>query len=110
MSIASAIGNYVKGIGLSLFGELKPQIEHFLSQFVENDLGKVAVSAVQFIEAEMPGASDQEKREAAKAKFVADAKAAGHDAGVFGEALLNFVIEAAVQIALAAAAAGVAKV
>jgi len=108
MSVLSGIGNYFKHLGLSLFGQLKASIASFLNDFVTQDLGKLAVDAVEYVQASLPNATGDEKRAAAKAKLVADLKAAGHDAEQFGESVLNFLIEAALQAVLAAAGKGVA--
>jgi len=110
MSFVSSVGKYFEGIGESLFGQLAPEIKTFLTNFVETDLGALAVAAVQEVNVSMPGAADDAKRAAAKAALISKAKAAGKDLLVFGESLLNFVVEAAVQVATAAATAGVAKI
>jgi hypothetical protein len=108
MSIFNSIGSYFKALGLSLFGQLKASIASFLNDFVKDDLGKLAVDAVTYVNDSMPNSPSNDKRDAAKAKLIADLKAAGHDVSVFGESVLNFLIEAAVQAVLAAAGNGVA--
>jgi hypothetical protein len=105
MDFFGTIGSYLKNIGLSLFGQLKATIASFLNDFVKDDLGTLAVDAVQY--AENLGGDGASKREAAKAKLLDDLTRAGHDAAQFGESVLNFLIETGLQALLAAASKGV---
>lgn len=107
MSILGAIGSYFKNIGLSVIGQLKASVASFLNDFIKDDLGTIAVDAVTYINDSMPNASGADKREAAKAKLLADLKAAGHDVTAFGESVLNFLIETALQAVLSAAGNGI---
>lgn len=99
MSILSAIGHYFEGLFKGLFGQLKTSVVTFLESFVKTDLGALAGDAVAYVESALPGTAetDTAKRDAAKAKFIADAKTAGHDISAFGESILNFLIETAYQ-------------
>jgi len=106
MSVFSAVGNYFKNLGLSLVGQLQASVAAFLTNFVKDDIGKLAVDSVEYA-ATFADKSGAEKQAIAKAKLLDDLKAAGHDATVFGESVLNFLIEAAYQALLAAASQGI---
>lgn len=105
MSFLSTVGKYFLNIFRGIAGQLGASISQFLHDFVATDLGKLAGDAVAWAEAEVsPSTPDKTAiRDAAKAKFIADAKTAGHDVTVFSESLLNFFIESAYQAFLAGA-------
>jgi len=107
MSVLGAIGTYFKKIGLSLIGQLKASVASFLNDFVKDDLGALAVDAVNFAEASLPNAAGSDKKEAAIAKLKEDAGKAGHDLTTFGGSVLNFLIETALQAVLAAKDQGI---
>lgn len=109
MRFISALGHYFENLGKSLFGQLKVSVQTFLQQFIITDLGKLAIDAVSYAEAAVkPGAADSVAiRDAAVAKFKADALAAGHDVEAFGQSLLIFLIESAYQAFQASAGASV---
>lgn len=110
MSFLSAIGNYFKGIGGAFVGQLGNLIKDFLSKFLVQDVGKLAVAAAQAAEAELPGAASADKKAAAIANLKVALSDAGHDLATFSESLLNFLIEAAVQVITAAAASAAVTV
>lgn len=102
MSILSSIGSYFATFFKALLGQLGAKISTFVHDFVEDDLGKIALDAVAIIQAEVNAGqlSSTDKtaiRDAAVAKFKADAATAGHDLSAFGTSLLNFMIETAYQ-------------
>jgi len=97
MSIFGAIGHWFESLWKGISGQLKTNIEAFLRSFVADDLGALALDAVVFIQSEMPGAADVAKRDAAVAKFVADAATAGHDLATFAVSTLNWFIETELQ-------------
>lgn len=94
-TIFGGIGHWFESLWKGISGQLKVSIETFLKSFVEDDLGKLAVDAVNFVSAE--GLQDVAARDAAAAKFVADAIAAGHDAASFAVSTVNWFIETALQ-------------
>lgn len=96
----AAVGHYFADFFKALFGQLKVTVETFLKDFAVDDLGKLATDAVAYVEATMQGADGVAKRDAAAAKFLADAKAAGHDVATFSKSLVNFLIESALQAVL----------
>jgi len=106
MDLLSGIGSYFKNLGLSLLGQLKVNVAAFLNSFIKDDLGKLAVDAVAYAST-LTDKSGEDKKAAAKAKFLEDAKAAGHDITNFTESVLNFLIEAGYQALLAAASQGI---
>lgn len=105
----NGIGNYFKNLGLSLFGQLKVSVAQFLNSFIQQDLGKMAIDAVQYA-ATLTDKSGADKQAAAKQKLTDDLKAAGHDVTQFGESILNFLIESAYQAVLAAQQQGILHV
>lgn len=108
MSFFGTIKNYFVGIGKSFAGQLGDLITEFLTKFVTQDVGQLAVAAAQAAEAELPGAASADKKAAAVASLKTALVLAGHDLEQFGEGLLNFLIEAAVQVVNAGAASAVA--
>lgn len=105
MSFFGAVGHWFESLWKGISGQLKTSIETFLQSFVKDDLGALAVDAVNFVQASIPVETDDAKRAAAIAKFVADATTAGHDLSTFAVSLLNWFIETALQ----AVKAGVVK-
>jgi hypothetical protein len=96
-SVFSGILHYFGNFFKALVGQLKVTVEAFLKNFVQTDLGNFAVDAVAYIEATLEGATGIEKRDAAVAKFLVDAAAAGHDIASFSKSLVIFFIESALQ-------------
>jgi hypothetical protein len=97
----AAIGHYLLNFLKAIGGQLKITVATFLKSFAAEDLGKLAIDAVAYVEASMEGADGAAKRDAAAQKFVADAKAAGQDVENFSKSLVNFFIESALQAFLA---------
>lgn len=97
-NIFSSIWHYLSAIGMAIGAHLKVGLTQFLQSFPLDDLGKLAVDAVTFVETSIPGESDVAKRDAAIAKFKIDASAAGHDILTWGDSLFNFFIETALQV------------
>lgn len=97
MSVFGAIGSYFLTFFKAIAGQLGVKTAQFLESFVTEDLGKLAVDAVAFVGAEIPGASDVEKRDAAVAKLKTDAIAAGHDVENFATSTWNWLVETALQ-------------
>lgn len=92
-----AIGHYFENFFKALVGQLKVTVSTFLKEFVQEDLGKIAVDAVAYVEASIAGASGLEKRDAAVVKLIADATAAGIDLTNFAKSTLIFFVESALQ-------------
>lgn len=107
MSVLGAVGTYFKKLGLSIIGQLKSSVASFLNDFVKDDLGTLAVDAVNFAEASLPNAGGADKKAAAIAKLKEDAAKAGHDLETFGQSVLNFLVETALQAVLAAKDQGI---
>lgn len=81
-----------------IFGStLSKQIATTINDLAKDDLGKLAIAAVEYVATLPPFSTDVEKRDAAKAKLVADAQAAGQDLLNVGDSVLNMLIELAVQ-------------
>lgn len=101
MSFWTAFGGYFLNFFKALLGQLGVKISQFVHDFVQEDLGKIALDAVAWIAATTDTTSTPEAkvaaRDAAIAKFKADAVAAGHDVEAFGAGLFNFIIETAFQ-------------
>lgn len=93
----AAIGHYFENFFKGLFGQLKITVTAFLKDFVKEDLGKIAVDAVAYVEATLEGASGLEKRDAAVLKLTSDAVAAGVDVAKFAKSTLIFFVETALQ-------------
>lgn len=104
MSIFGAIGHWFEGLWKGISGQLKTSIEQFLKTFVTDDLGKLAVDAVEWVEAGMPGAASTLKRDTAVQMFKQDLMKAGHDLANFAESTLNWFVETALQAVKAEAA------
>jgi hypothetical protein len=78
-------------------------IEANIVTFVKTDVGALAVDAVEYVEAALPGSSSADKRAAAVAKLKTDAAAAGKDLTSLAESTLNWFVETALQAVLAKA-------
>ena len=89
MSLFTVLGDDAK----SLFAP-------FAAAFVQDDVGKLAIAAVQYAEAKVEGDGD-DKKEAAKTQLLNAAQAAGKDLVAEGEAVLNSLLEVALQIVTA---------
>jgi len=92
-----AVGHWFESFWKGISGQLKASAEDFFMAFVKDDLGQLAIDAVEFIADSMPGATDVEKRNAAVAKFIEDAGKAGKDVTTFAVSTLNWFIETALQ-------------
>lgn len=97
MSVFGTIGSYFLTFFKAIAGQLGTKTAEFLEYFVTNDLGKIAVDVVNIVAAEMPGASNEEKRAQAVAMLKSDALKAGHDVENFGTSTWNWLIETALQ-------------
>lgn len=97
MNIFGAVGHWFAGLWKALSGQLKVDLENFLKSFVKDDLGALAVDAVNFVEAKFQGAASIDKRNEAVDKFKEDLAAAGHDLQDFAGSLLIWFIETALQ-------------
>ncbi len=95
--MSSSIITYAETLGEDVVAKIKAS----LTAFVSTELGTLSVDAVNFINAEMPGSSDSDKRDAAKTKLLNDAGEALKELLADGDAILNYAIENAIQ-ALAA--------
>jgi hypothetical protein len=73
------------------------KIEIGVTTFVKTDLGLLAVDAVEYVEAALPGAAGVDKRDAAIAKLKADAATAGKDLSAFAKSTLIWFVETALQ-------------
>ncbi len=85
---------------MSILSTLKTDAEAtlaaFLGKFITDDVGKLAVDAVNYAARNVDG-SGADKRDAAKTQLLNDAAAAGQDLASEGDAALNFLIETALQ-------------
>lgn len=99
MSIFGAIGSYIVTFFKAIAGQLGVKTAQFLEEFAKEDLGKLAIDAVDYVEGALPGAGSVEKRDAAAAKLKTDAIAAGHDVAAFATSTWNWLIETALQAA-----------
>ena len=87
---------------LSVLGDAaKAEVTTFLTAFAQDDVGKLAIDAVQWAEAEVDGGG-ADKKEQATTKLLNDASAIGKTIIAEGEKDANAFIE----IALQAVAAG----
>lgn len=67
-------------------------VEDAILTFVKTDVGKLTVDACDYAST-LPNISGTAARDAAKARLIADAKAAGKDLEAVGSGLLNLFIE-----------------
>ena len=82
---------------LSVLGaDAKSLLSPFIAAFVSDDIGKLAMAAVQYAEAEVDG-SGGDKKEAAKTNLLNAAEAAGKDLLAEGTAVINSLLEIALQ-------------
>ena len=93
---------YFAKIATTIEDEAKPVFSSLLTNFVETDLGKLAIDAVNYA-ATLTDESDDGKRDAAKTQLLNDAEAAGHDLSTGATSFINFLIETALQATLAGA-------
>ena len=93
-TIFGFVADYFVGIFHGLIGKAAVSLATATAQFITTDVGKLAFDAVAYV-ATVPQQSEVAARDAAKAKFIADAKAAGHDLAALGESQLNLFIELA---------------
>jgi hypothetical protein len=96
----TSIWHYLSALGMAFGAQLKTGLTQFLKAFPLDDLGKLAVDAVSYVESSIPGETDVVKRTAAIEKFKTDATAAGHDLSGWATSLFNFFIETALQVFL----------
>lgn len=68
-------------------------IEASVSAFITTDLGKIAIDSVAY--ASSITSNDNAARDAAKAKFIADAKIAGHDLETVGLGIVDWMVQSA---------------
>ena len=95
-TIFKAIGNYFTNVFLSVLGsEGAKNLETAIKHFITTDIGAMALDAVEYVQDSLPGVTNVSARDAAKAKLVEDAKAAGKDLTLLGESALNLFIEMA---------------
>lgn len=97
--IFSAIGHFFLSFFTALFGaDLAHSLASSLESLAKDSVGKLAIDAVQWVEAELPGTTDATaKRDAAVAKLKEDLATAGHSLETFGLSVLNMLVELAVQ-------------
>jgi len=91
---------YLSGVLKALGGQLKVKLIDWLKSYAVDELGILAIDAVNYANT-LIGSAGDEKKAAAKSKLLADLKAAGKDVESFSESLLNFLIESALQAVLA---------
>jgi hypothetical protein len=101
MNPLTPIGHYLLNVLKALSGQLAIKTEAFLRQFVKDDISKLAIDAVVFVQSSMPNADGDSKRTAAVAKLKADLAAAGHDVESFALSTLHWLVETALQSVLA---------
>lgn len=106
VNIFKSIWHYLVSVLSAFGGQLKAGLTEFLKAFPLDDLGKLAVDAVTFVEASIPTEADVVKRQAAIDKFKADAATAGHDLSGWATSLFNFFIETALQVFLSGVSKG----
>ena len=106
---------YFANIATTIEDAAKPVFSSFLTNFIETDLGKLAVDAVNYADtwAQQTASTStqtptsEEKQEAAKTQLLNDAEAAGHDLSTAATSFVNFLIETALQAVLAGAVTAV---
>ena len=103
-NVLTNAGNYFANIATTIEDAAKPVFSSFLTNFIETDLGKLAVDAVTYAAA-LPDTTSDGKKEAATTQLLNDASAAGHDLSTAATSFINFLIETALQATLAGAIA-----
>lgn len=100
-SILPAIGHFFVGIFEKAIPSLESAakselaiVESSVTTFAKTDLGKLAIDAVSAASA-LPGGTNSTMFAAAKAQFITDAKAAGHDLGTIGLGIVDWMIQTA---------------
>jgi hypothetical protein len=95
-TIFKAIGGYFKDVFESVIGsDSAKSLETSIKNFITTDVGGLALESVEYVADSLQGASGTAARDAAKAKLVELAKAAGKDLEVLGQSALNLFIEMA---------------
>lgn len=101
-NIFKAFARYFVNVFKAFLGtEGAKGLQDAVKGFITTDIGALALDAVEYVHDSLPGLTDVAARDAAKAKLITDAKAAGHDLGILGQAALNLFIELAYQALLA---------
>jgi len=100
--MTSSVITYFETLGEDVLAKAKSS----LADFVATDLGKLAVDAVNTVEAEMEGSSGADKLDAAKTQILNDAGQALKDLLADGDAILNYAVENALQAVLAGVVTG----
>jgi|ERR1700743_527576 len=90
------LGSWFDSVWKGILGQAKASAIAFFKEFVQTDLGKLAVDAVAAADT-LVNATGDEKKAAAIAQLIADAGKAGMDLVNFGKSELNFIIETALQ-------------
>jgi hypothetical protein len=97
-NLFQVIGDFFVKVFSALFGSnLAKSLSSSLVNLAKDAVGKLAIDAVQYVQAIMPGSSSTDKQTAAVAKLKSDLTAAGKDLEQFGESVLNLLVELAVQ-------------
>ena len=92
--VLDAIGGYFGGVFKGLIGQAAVTLEKAVVEFIKTDVGQLALDAVTYAST-LTGQSNQQLRDTARAKLIADLKAAGKDAATIAESQLNLFIEMA---------------
>lgn len=100
-TILSAIGHFFVGAFTKALPALEDSakaeltsVEGSVVAFAKTDLGKLAIDAVTYAST-LSGGTDDTMRTAAKTKFIADAKTAGHDLSTIGLGIVDWMIQTA---------------
>lgn len=80
-----------------------------ITSFIKTDLGQLAIDAVEYVQANMPGATGIERRDAAVAKLKTDAATAGKDLSAFAKSTIIWFVETALQALVAKGLAAAAE-
>ncbi len=89
--------------------DAETKIEIGITSFIKTDLGLLAIDAVEYVQAAMPGATGPEKRDAAVAKLKTDAATAGKDLSAFAKSTIIWFVETALQAVVAKGLAAAAE-
>lgn len=94
-TILQGAEKYFVGLGEALIGsQAAKNLEASIVGFVKDDIGAVAVDAVNYAST-LPDTTDDGKRAAAVAKLKSDLSTAGHDITTIAESTFNLFIEMA---------------
>lgn len=85
-----AFGGFFKGIFTK---DAETKIEIGITSFVKTDLGQLALDAVEYVQAALPGVTGPEKRDAAVAKLKEDAATAGKDLSAFAKSTIIWFVD-----------------